>query len=137
MAVDVLVLKETANGERRVSATPETVKKLRAAGADVQVQAGAGMAAGFTDAAYVDVGARIDEGTIEFRSYLFSYFEIFDARICKCFVQSFQWHTHAGDRSDDCAYVKTIAYGVFFTKGGIDLAEHSNYVLTFIVVDGV
>ena len=61
MAVDVLVLKETANGERRVSATPETVKKLRAAGADVQVQAGAGMAAGFTDAAYVDVGARIDE----------------------------------------------------------------------------
>ncbi len=61
MAVDVLVLKETASGERRVSATPETVKKLRAAGAEVRVQAGAGSAAGFTDAAYAEAGARIDD----------------------------------------------------------------------------
>ncbi|MGB3392110.1 MAG: NAD(P) transhydrogenase subunit alpha [Stenotrophomonas sp.] len=63
MAVDVLVLKETASGERRVSATPETVKKLRAAGAEVRVQAGAGLAAGFTDAAYTEAGARIDDAT--------------------------------------------------------------------------
>ena len=61
MAVDVLVLKETAAGERRVSATPETVKKLRAAGANVKVQAGAGIAAGFTDAAYAEAGAHIDD----------------------------------------------------------------------------
>jgi len=33
MAVEVRVLKEAAAGERRVAATPETVKKLLAAGA--------------------------------------------------------------------------------------------------------
>jgi len=61
MAVEVRVLKEAAAGERRVSATPETVKKLLAAGATVHVQAGAGLAAGFTDQAYRDAGAQIDE----------------------------------------------------------------------------
>ncbi len=61
MAVDVRVLKEAAAGERRVSATPETVKKLLATGATVGVQAGAGLGAGFTDQAYRDAGARIDD----------------------------------------------------------------------------
>ena len=36
------VLKETAAGERRVAATPETVKKLAALGAQVSIEAGAG-----------------------------------------------------------------------------------------------
>ncbi|WP_411834310.1 NAD(P) transhydrogenase subunit alpha [Pseudoxanthomonas mexicana] len=58
MAVEVLVLKESAPGERRVSATPETVKKLVAAGASVRVEAGAGQQAGFTDQAYRDAGAQ-------------------------------------------------------------------------------
>ncbi|MGV8961220.1 MAG: NAD(P) transhydrogenase subunit alpha [Stenotrophomonas sp.] len=58
MAVDVLVLKEAAAGERRVAATPETVKKLVAAGATVRVQAGAGSAAGFVDQAYREAGAQ-------------------------------------------------------------------------------
>ncbi|HVK50676.1 MAG TPA: NAD(P) transhydrogenase subunit alpha [Pseudoxanthomonas sp.] len=58
MAVEVLVLKETAAGERRVAATPETVKKLIAAGADVRIEAGAGQSAGFLDQAYYDAGAR-------------------------------------------------------------------------------
>lgn len=57
MAVEVLVLKETAPGERRVSATPETVKKMIAAGARVHVESGAGLAAAFTDAAYLEAGA--------------------------------------------------------------------------------
>ncbi len=61
MAVDVRVLKEAAHGERRVAATPETVKKLLAAGARVQVQPGAGIAAGFTDQAYLDAGASLEE----------------------------------------------------------------------------
>jgi len=61
MAVDVLVLKETAEGERRVAATPETVKKLVSAGAQVHLQAGAGTAAGFPDQAYVDAGAQLGE----------------------------------------------------------------------------
>ena len=61
MAVDVLVLKETAEGERRVAATPETVKKLVSAGAQVYLQAGAGSAAGFPDQAYVDAGAQLGD----------------------------------------------------------------------------
>ncbi len=61
MAVDVLVLKETAEGERRVAATPETVKKLVSAGAQVHLQAGAGAAAGFPDQAYVDAGAQLGD----------------------------------------------------------------------------
>ena len=57
MAAEVLVLKETATGEKRVAATPETVKKLVAAGAQVRVEAGAGLGAGITDQAYADAGA--------------------------------------------------------------------------------
>ncbi|MEJ1096888.1 MULTISPECIES: NAD(P) transhydrogenase subunit alpha [unclassified Pseudoxanthomonas] len=59
MAVEVRVLKESATGERRVAATPETVKKLIAAGARVSVESGAGQSAGFTDQAYVDAGAQL------------------------------------------------------------------------------
>ncbi|WP_343728230.1 Re/Si-specific NAD(P)(+) transhydrogenase subunit alpha [Duganella sp.] len=49
---------ETRPGETRVAATPETVKKL-AAKHQVLVQAGAGLAASVTDAAYVAAGAQI------------------------------------------------------------------------------
>ena len=59
MAVEVRVLKESATGERRVAATPETVKKLIAAGARVSVESGAGLSAGFVDQAYVDAGAQL------------------------------------------------------------------------------
>ncbi len=50
---------ETLAGETRVAATPETVKKLVAAGHALQVQSGAGVAASVTDAAYEAAGARI------------------------------------------------------------------------------
>ncbi|WDS35878.1 NAD(P) transhydrogenase subunit alpha [Pseudoxanthomonas sp.] len=59
MTVEVRVVRETAAGERRVAAVPETVKKLAAAGAAVQVETGAGSAAGFTDQAYQDAGATV------------------------------------------------------------------------------
>jgi NAD(P) transhydrogenase subunit alpha len=59
MTVAIRVLKESATGERRVAATPETVKKLVAAKATVQVESGAGASAGFIDAAYADAGAQI------------------------------------------------------------------------------
>lgn len=62
MAVEVLVLKESAAGERRVAATPETVKKLAATGASVRIEAGAGLSAGFTDQAYAAAGAKIANG---------------------------------------------------------------------------
>ena len=53
------VPKETAKGETRVAATPETVKKLKALGLDVIVQAGAGDAARIADADYAAAGATI------------------------------------------------------------------------------
>ena len=50
---------ETMPGETRVAATPETVKKLKAQGHTLRVQAGAGVAASVTDAAYEAAGADI------------------------------------------------------------------------------
>jgi NAD(P) transhydrogenase subunit alpha len=54
------VPKETAPGERRVALVPESAKKLIQAGYDVAVEAGAGDAAGYPDAAYRDAGATIE-----------------------------------------------------------------------------
>jgi NAD(P) transhydrogenase subunit alpha len=53
----IAVLGETDKTEPRVAATPETVKKLRALGADVAVQAGAGRESGFSDQDYAAAGA--------------------------------------------------------------------------------
>ena len=52
---------ETAVGETRVAVTPETVKKLKAQGHDIGVQAGAGLAASVTDEAFVAAGATITD----------------------------------------------------------------------------
>ncbi|MGF1605730.1 MAG: Re/Si-specific NAD(P)(+) transhydrogenase subunit alpha [Rhodothalassiaceae bacterium] len=55
----IAVLKEQADGERRVAATPETVKKLTAAGHQLVVQEGAGTPAAYPDAAYQEAGAEL------------------------------------------------------------------------------
>lgn len=52
MAFTVAAIRESAPGERRVAITPETCKKLRAAGASVLLQTGFGESANFSDAAY-------------------------------------------------------------------------------------
>jgi NAD(P) transhydrogenase subunit alpha len=52
MAFTVAAIRETAPGERRVAITPETCKKLRAAGATVLLQAGMGENAHFPDGAF-------------------------------------------------------------------------------------
>ncbi|PTQ60729.1 NAD(P) transhydrogenase alpha subunit [Sphingomonas sp. PP-CE-3G-477] len=57
----IAVLKEQADGERRVSATPETVKKFIALGATLAVEAGAGDTASIADAAYSDAGALVGD----------------------------------------------------------------------------
>ena len=57
----IFVFKETAAGETRVAATPETVKKLVALGHTVSVAPGAGVAAGFPDAAFTEAGAEISD----------------------------------------------------------------------------
>ena len=52
---------ETTAGETRVAVTPETAKKIMAQGHTVAVQAGAGVAASVTDAAYEAAGAQITD----------------------------------------------------------------------------
>ena len=59
MAVKIGVARETASGERRVALTPETCKKLVAAGASVVIEPGIGSGAYLPDQAYVDAGAHI------------------------------------------------------------------------------
>ena len=55
------VPRETAAGETRVAATPETVKKLKAQGHTLKVESGAGIGARVTDAAYVAAGGEITD----------------------------------------------------------------------------
>lgn len=51
--------KEIAAGERRVAATPDTVKKLQKLGFEVLIERTAGEAAKFSDSAYQSVGCEI------------------------------------------------------------------------------
>ena len=55
----IAVLRETAEGERRVAATPETVKKFIALGAEMALEAGAGLTASIADADYQATGATV------------------------------------------------------------------------------
>ncbi len=57
----IFVPNEAVAGEKRVAATPETVKKMSAAGLELVVEAGAGLNAHFKDEAYAAAGARIAE----------------------------------------------------------------------------
>ncbi len=56
----VIVPKEMADGEKRVAAVPATVEKMVAAGMEVFVQAGAGLASGLLDADYRAAGAKVE-----------------------------------------------------------------------------
>ena len=53
------VLKETFPGERRVAVVPSAFALLGKAGIEVVIESGAGVAAGYPDAAFKDKGARI------------------------------------------------------------------------------
>ena len=55
----IAILKERRPHETRVAATPETVKKLKALGAEITIETDAGAAAAYTDQAYLDAGANI------------------------------------------------------------------------------
>lgn len=59
MPVTIRVRAEGAPGEKRVAASPESVRKLVAAGATVEIEAGAGEASLIPDAAYQGAGATI------------------------------------------------------------------------------
>ena len=57
----IVVLKERAPGETRVAATPETVKKFVALGAQMAVESGAGATASIADADYTAAGATVGD----------------------------------------------------------------------------
>jgi len=57
----IAVLKERAGGEARVAASPETVKKFVALGAEVAVESGAGAGASIADADYSAAGASVGD----------------------------------------------------------------------------
>jgi len=59
MTVRVAVTQERHAGETRVAATPETVKKLIAAGCAVVIESGAGLKAAYLDSDYEAAGASI------------------------------------------------------------------------------
>lgn len=55
----IVVLRERGPGETRVAIVPESVKKLVAAGYDVEIEAGCGSTAYFADGAYAEMGAKV------------------------------------------------------------------------------
>ncbi len=55
------VPKETAAGEYRVALVPEAVTRLKNAGFDVVIEAGAGAAASFPDSSYTEAGATVGD----------------------------------------------------------------------------
>jgi NAD(P) transhydrogenase subunit alpha len=64
MSISVAVLKETADGERRVALDPGSAKKLAGKGLRVLVEQGAGNAAGFSDAQYAEAEILADRDAI-------------------------------------------------------------------------
>jgi len=59
MSLRIAVLRERANGETRIAATPETVRKFISLGATVAVETGAGLAAAISDADFLAAGAEV------------------------------------------------------------------------------
>jgi H+-translocating NAD(P) transhydrogenase subunit alpha len=58
--VKAAVLKELAEGEKRVAAVPATVEKMVKAGIEVCLESEAGLASGFRDGEYREAGARVE-----------------------------------------------------------------------------
>src|SRR5215469_8135981 len=61
----ICVPKGTNPGERRVGLVPDLVPKLIRAGLEVLLQPGAGTAAGFPEALYLEQGARLEPEVFE------------------------------------------------------------------------
>jgi H+-translocating NAD(P) transhydrogenase subunit alpha len=58
----IAVAHEADAGESRVAATPETIKKMKALGADIVVEPGAGTKSGIPDAEFAAAGASVAAG---------------------------------------------------------------------------
>ena len=62
--ITVATIREQSEGERRVALTPETCRKLVAKGVAVVLESGAGHAAGFDDAYYIDARIESDRAAV-------------------------------------------------------------------------
>ena len=60
MSMIIGILREAMEGEKRVALVPEVVRRLVAQGCKVLIEAGAGVNANYTDAAYQAVGGQIE-----------------------------------------------------------------------------
>jgi NAD(P) transhydrogenase subunit alpha len=60
-----IAIPREAESEPRVAATPETIKKMKTLGADVAVEAGAGVRSGILDSDYEAAGASLHAGAAE------------------------------------------------------------------------
>jgi NAD(P) transhydrogenase subunit alpha len=65
MALCIGVLKETPRGEGRVAVVPGDLKAIKALGADVMIETGAGAASAYPDGAYEAAGASIAKSRAE------------------------------------------------------------------------
>src|SRR5271169_4698464 len=61
----IAVARESDPAEPRVAGTPETVKKLKALGAEVAVERGAGLASGIPDAEFTAAGATVGDNVVK------------------------------------------------------------------------
>src|SRR5215470_9529925 len=61
----IAVAREIDATENRVAATPETVKKMKALGADVAVEPAAGEKSGIPDAEFATAGATVTAGAVK------------------------------------------------------------------------
>ena len=68
MSLCIGVLKETPAGERRVSLVPGDLKAIKALGAEVLIEAGAGTASAYPDSAYEAAGAKVAKSRDELLS---------------------------------------------------------------------
>jgi NAD(P) transhydrogenase subunit alpha len=59
MAIILGIARERADGERRLALTPETCRKLVAAGAQVRIERGAGAGIGVRDEGFAEAGAQL------------------------------------------------------------------------------
>ncbi len=59
----ISIPKENRDGETRIAASPEVVKKFTGMGFEVTIESGAGLNSGFTDKIFEDVGANIAPDT--------------------------------------------------------------------------
>ena len=61
----IAVARETDPVENRVAATPDTVKKMKGLGAEVAVEAGAGVKSGIPDAEFIAAGATVADSAVD------------------------------------------------------------------------